>query len=636
MIDPVQCVDSRTVMPAAPILVLLPAVPGSRDAVGGEGGPEGERKILGLGLVRRAVLAARSRRLSPGLCSVGERRRRGGRGARLPIGASFAPAAPLVIAPAAILAETGWLERLKDARIEPAAWAAIPDRIVMVAAAASAAALDALAEEGGARDLSAVENRLARRFGPPAAVPAGVDPIVVETPADARLAEQRLMRALVKDTDGFMARHVERPISLMISRLLAPTAITPNQMSLISIAVGICGGPFFLSERASLQTIGALLFLAHSILDGCDGELARLKFAESRWGGVLDFWGDNVVHVVIFACMGVGWSCGRCRGLAAVARRRGRSRHAGIGRPRLLAAHARQGRRRGAVHLGLGRARAPARARARRRVAPRFHLSCASAGARRAGRTGSCSWLGSARRSIFASCSSSRRASGLAAREARPAPDRKARARRRRAALDRSAASIARAHRQRLIDIAFAGAASPRPENRRPRRRTIPDDAILRTGRERPAALLRTRSEDDKVAGDADLALLPVDLDRVGAFVGGPGEKDLARAGGGLQVERRGVLERLVVEAARLEPRRDAHRNAGPAGDAIERMPAVIEQNAAARELRIDAPVGDARRRDGGRRLGPERRPTDRADGADRALVDERRDLRQIGARSQL
>ncbi len=116
------------------------------------------------------------------------------------------------------------------------------------------------------------------------------------------------MQALVKDTDGFMARHVERPISLFISRLLAPTTITPNQMSLISIAVGICGGPFFLSERASLQTIGALLFLVHSILDGCDGELARLKFAESRWGGMLDFWGDNVVHSVIFACMGVGWS----------------------------------------------------------------------------------------------------------------------------------------------------------------------------------------------------------------------------------------------------------------------------------------------------------------------------------------
>jgi phosphatidylglycerophosphate synthase len=132
--------------------------------------------------------------------------------------------------------------------------------------------------------------------------------MVVETPSDVRAAERRLLKSLVKDTDGFMARHVERPISLAISRHLAATAITPNQMSLISIAVGICGGPFFLSSRPLMQTIGALLFLAHSILDGCDGELARLKFQQSRWGGVLDFWGDNVVHTVIFGSMAIGWS----------------------------------------------------------------------------------------------------------------------------------------------------------------------------------------------------------------------------------------------------------------------------------------------------------------------------------------
>jgi phosphatidylglycerophosphate synthase len=132
--------------------------------------------------------------------------------------------------------------------------------------------------------------------------------MIVATQADIAVAERRLLSTLVKDTDGFMARHVERPISLQISRLLARTGVTPNQMSMISIAVGVCGGFFFLAASALMQTIGALLFLIHSILDGCDGELARLKFQESRWGGVLDFWGDNIVHAVIFACMAAGWS----------------------------------------------------------------------------------------------------------------------------------------------------------------------------------------------------------------------------------------------------------------------------------------------------------------------------------------
>jgi 1L-myo-inositol 1-phosphate cytidylyltransferase / CDP-L-myo-inositol myo-inositolphosphotransferase len=300
-------------MPVAPILILLPAPPAPIEAAGATRGRDGGRVILGLGLVRRAVLAARR----AGYRQVLVMSANGGAtegAARVPgwsqLAASLmsSPAAPLVIASASLLAETDWLERLAVAGSEPAVWAGMPNRIVVVAAASASDAVEALEESGGARDLIAVESSLARRFGSPEAIPAGVDPIVVETQADVRPAERRLMRALVKDTDGFMARHVERPISLAISRLLAQTAITPNQMSLISIFVGICGGPFFLSPRASLQTVGALMFLAHSILDGCDGELARLKFEESRWGGVLDFWGDNVVHVVIFGCMAIGWS----------------------------------------------------------------------------------------------------------------------------------------------------------------------------------------------------------------------------------------------------------------------------------------------------------------------------------------
>jgi phosphatidylglycerophosphate synthase len=68
------------------------------------------------------------------------------------------------------------------------------------------------------------------------------------------------------------------------------------------------GAAFFLSSSPAYQLVGALLFLAHSILDGCDGELARLKFMESPHGAILDFWGDNVVHVGVFGCMAVGLS----------------------------------------------------------------------------------------------------------------------------------------------------------------------------------------------------------------------------------------------------------------------------------------------------------------------------------------
>jgi 1L-myo-inositol 1-phosphate cytidylyltransferase / CDP-L-myo-inositol myo-inositolphosphotransferase len=300
-------------MPEAPILILLApfaASPGTADMARG---PDGDSIILGLSLIQRAALAARR-------AGYGQVFLLGAKGPAASGAAGIADwrdltavlplslTEPIIIAPAAILAETEWLERLASTRIEPANWGRIPDRIIALAAASAVRAVDELHSGGAAQNLAAVEGRLARLFGPPASLSADIDPMVVATPSEIPAAERRLLKSLVKATDGFMARHVERPISLQISRRLAGTAITPNQMSLISVAVGICGGPFFLSSRPLMQTIGALLFLAHSILDGCDGELARLKFQQSRWGGVLDFWGDNVVHTIIFGCMSIGWS----------------------------------------------------------------------------------------------------------------------------------------------------------------------------------------------------------------------------------------------------------------------------------------------------------------------------------------
>ena len=132
--------------------------------------------------------------------------------------------------------------------------------------------------------------------------------LLLDSSEDIQKAETWLLKRLVKSSESFMSRHVERPISLAISRRLVWTSLTPNAMTIISLAIGLLASPFFLSSQPGIQFIGGGLFLAHSILDGCDGELARLKFQESRWGGLLDFWGDNLVHISIFFCMGLGWS----------------------------------------------------------------------------------------------------------------------------------------------------------------------------------------------------------------------------------------------------------------------------------------------------------------------------------------
>jgi phosphatidylglycerophosphate synthase len=278
----------------APILLLAPRTVESSNA-------GYDSVILGLGLRERAALAARRAGFE--------------RTIHLPTGeaAGLAEAlgdssGMLVIAAGEILAETSWLRAAVAADLDANRWAAATDRLILIPAALTQATASALDAEPGIASLAAIEDRLTREWGPPLPLPPGIDPLVVAGPDDIPAAERRLLRALVKDTDGFMAKHVERPISLAISRRLAATPVTPNQMTLISVTIGLMGAPFFLSAQPLWQTLGALLFLAHSILDGCDGELARLKFKESRWGGILDFWGDNVVHSAIFACMATGWS----------------------------------------------------------------------------------------------------------------------------------------------------------------------------------------------------------------------------------------------------------------------------------------------------------------------------------------
>jgi len=144
---------------------------------------------------------------------------------------------------------------------------------------------------------------------PEASSPFGADsPAEVTSPSELAAAETTLLRSLVKEEDGFLARHVNRRISLAVTRRLAGTNVSPNAMTAVSVGLGLWAAGCFLSPVLPRQIAGGILFLLHSILDGCDGELARLKFQESRLGGTLDFWGDNLVHAAVFSAFAVAWS----------------------------------------------------------------------------------------------------------------------------------------------------------------------------------------------------------------------------------------------------------------------------------------------------------------------------------------
>ncbi len=119
-------------------------------------------------------------------------------------------------------------------------------------------------------------------------------------------AARALLARVGRAGDGWFTRHVDRRFSRAITRLLLPTGVTPNAITLLSIAIGLAGGVLFATGRPPAAVAGALLFLLSTIVDGCDGEVARLTFRESRFGARLDLAGDNVVHLVLFAGIAIG------------------------------------------------------------------------------------------------------------------------------------------------------------------------------------------------------------------------------------------------------------------------------------------------------------------------------------------
>ncbi len=129
----------------------------------------------------------------------------------------------------------------------------------------------------------------------------------LEAPLDSGATVDWLMESGPRSGDGFMARNFDRHISLNVSRLLLDTGVTPNMMTVLSTMLGLAGASLFLSPARSAAVVGALLVWLHSVLDGCDGELARVRFQESDFGSDLDFWGDNLVHLTLFACLGIGF-----------------------------------------------------------------------------------------------------------------------------------------------------------------------------------------------------------------------------------------------------------------------------------------------------------------------------------------
>ncbi len=128
---------------------------------------------------------------------------------------------------------------------------------------------------------------------------------------DGKGTEKAAVRALMttarKPVDGFIARHFNRRISTFFSRRVVDLGIRPSVLSVFNFFIGLGGALAALSGHGYWSfVLGGLLFEAASILDGCDGELARLTWRFSDGGAAFDATADATTYVVFFLCVAAG------------------------------------------------------------------------------------------------------------------------------------------------------------------------------------------------------------------------------------------------------------------------------------------------------------------------------------------
>ncbi len=106
-----------------------------------------------------------------------------------------------------------------------------------------------------------------------------------------------------------------RPVSFFLVKLVSPFPITPNQVSLAAMVIGIVAGLYFTIGTPGSFLAAGLLFALANAVDCADGMLARLKQNGTLTGRIVDGVLDYVVAISMYVGLAIGLHHGEQMGL---------------------------------------------------------------------------------------------------------------------------------------------------------------------------------------------------------------------------------------------------------------------------------------------------------------------------------
>lgn len=123
--------------------------------------------------------------------------------------------------------------------------------------------------------------------------------------------------ARARELQDALNHYLYHPLAWQLARLLSPTPITPNMVSVFGGLLVVAAGIVYFSTSGPMWAmLGMLLHMSWHVVDGADGDLARITGRTSPLGELVDGICDYASHIVLYIllalvltrALGPGWA----------------------------------------------------------------------------------------------------------------------------------------------------------------------------------------------------------------------------------------------------------------------------------------------------------------------------------------
>ena len=109
-----------------------------------------------------------------------------------------------------------------------------------------------------------------------------------------------------REIEDYTNLYFIHPISGLLTPLFARLRIHPNTVSLVGVSCGLAAGFSYYHYQNIYWVLSGFLFMIFwHILDGVDGQLARLTNTQSDFGKAIDGFSDNLTFIAVYIAIGV-------------------------------------------------------------------------------------------------------------------------------------------------------------------------------------------------------------------------------------------------------------------------------------------------------------------------------------------